>query len=36
MKYGSGAYSTNGENVNAANSAQGPDIQGTKLWWAKK
>ena len=35
MRYGGGAYNTNGDNVNAANSAQGPDIQGTKLWWAK-
>lgn len=35
MRYGGEAYNTNGDNVNAANSAQGPDVQGTKLWWAK-
>jgi len=35
MRYGSGAYNTNGDNVNAANSVQGADEQATKLWWAK-
>ena len=36
MRYGSGAYNTNGENTDAANAIQGPDVQGTKLWWAKQ
>ena len=36
MRYGNSVYNTNGENVNAANAAQGPDLQGTKLWWAKQ
>ena len=36
MRYGNSVYSTNGTNVEAANSSQGPDIQGTKLWWAKQ
>ena len=35
MRYGSGAYNTNGENTEAANAIQGPDLQATKLWWAK-
>lgn len=35
MRYGGGAYNTNGDNVSSANSVQGPDLQGTKLWWAK-
>lgn len=35
MRYGSGAYNTNGANTEAALSVQGPDVQGTKLWWAK-
>lgn len=35
MRYGSGAYNTNGKNVEAANGIQGADEQGTKLWWAK-
>lgn len=35
MRYGSGAYNTNGTNVEGANSIQGSDEQGTKLWWAK-
>lgn len=35
MRYGSGAYNTNGKNVEAANGIQGDDEQGTKLWWAK-
>ncbi len=33
--YGSKAYNTNGTNVDAAVSSQGPDLQGTTLWWAK-
>ena len=35
MRYGSGPYNTNATNVEAAASVQGPDRQGTKLWWAK-
>lgn len=35
MRYGNGAYNTNGDNTNAALQQQGPDVQGTKLWWAK-
>lgn len=36
MRYGSATYNTNGANTEAANSIQGPDVQATKLWWAKK
>ena len=35
MRYGSSAYNTNGDNVNAALAEQGPDVQATKLFWAK-
>ncbi len=35
MRYGSGAYNTNGSNTEAANAIQGPDEQKTTLWWAK-
>jgi len=35
MRYGSGAYNTNGANTDAANAVQGADVQATKLWWAK-
>ncbi len=35
MRYGSGAYNKNGDNLNAALSEQGPDVQATKLFWAK-
>lgn len=35
MRYGNGAYNTNGDNTSAALQIQGPDVQGTKLWWAK-
>lgn len=35
MRYGSGAYNTNGSNTEAALQIQGADEQGTKLWWAK-
>lgn len=35
MRYGTGAYNTNGANTEMANQAQGPDEQRTKLWWAK-
>ena len=34
-RYGTGPYNTNAANVEQANSVQGPDKQGTKLWWAK-
>ncbi|MEX0313534.1 MAG: SusD/RagB family nutrient-binding outer membrane lipoprotein, partial [Allomuricauda sp.] len=34
MRYGNGAYNTNGDNTSAAVQVQGPDEQGTKLWWA--
>jgi len=36
MRYGSGAYNSNGENTEAANAIQGPDVQATDLWWAKQ
>lgn len=36
MRYGSGAYNSNGENTDKANGIQGPDVQATKLWWAKQ
>ena len=35
MRYGNSAYNTNGSNVSAAVATQGPDVQDTKLWWAK-
>ncbi|MBJ2174663.1 SusD/RagB family nutrient-binding outer membrane lipoprotein [Aureibaculum sp. A20] len=35
LRYGSGAYNTNGDNTEAANQVQGSDEQATKLWWAK-
>jgi hypothetical protein len=35
MRYGGGAYNSNGDNLESALSVQGPDVQGTKLWWAK-
>jgi len=35
MRYGTAAYNTNGTNTEAANSAQGPDMQGTTLWFAQ-
>jgi hypothetical protein len=35
LRYGTGTYSSNGANVNAAVSAQGPDLMTTKLWFAK-
>lgn len=35
MRYGSGAYNTNGSNTEAANAVQGSDEQKTTLWWAK-
>ena len=36
MRYGSSAYNKNLDNVSAAASVQGSDVQGTKLWWAKQ
>ncbi|WP_231562641.1 SusD/RagB family nutrient-binding outer membrane lipoprotein [Muricauda sp. MAR_2010_75] len=35
MRYGTNAYNTNGPNTEAANAAQGPDMQGTTLWFAQ-
>ncbi len=35
LRYGTGAASTNGENLNIAIGRQGADLQSTKLWWAK-
>ncbi|TAJ12729.1 SusD/RagB family nutrient-binding outer membrane lipoprotein [Marinilabiliaceae bacterium JC017] len=35
MRYGSGAYSKNNENLQEALQRQGEDKQGTTLWWAK-
>jgi hypothetical protein len=35
MRYGNSAYNNNLDMLNAAISRQGPDVQGTKLWWAK-
>lgn len=35
MRYGSALFNTNGDNANAAVATQGPDLQDTKLWWAK-
>lgn len=36
MRYGNGVVNTNGDNYNAAVAVQGPDVQDTKLWWAKQ
>jgi hypothetical protein len=35
MRFGNAAANNNGDNYNAAVSKQGPDVQDTKLWWAK-
>lgn len=35
MRYGNAEYNTNGANLEAAIQTQGPDVQGTTLWWAK-
>jgi len=35
MRYGSSPYSTNNDNLQKAIADQGPDVQATKLWWAK-
>lgn len=34
MRYGNVEYTSNGTNLNAAVQEQGPDEQGTELWWA--
>ncbi len=35
MRYGNAAANLNGDNMQEAIGRQGPDNQGTKLWWAK-
>ncbi|PWE01091.1 SusD/RagB family nutrient-binding outer membrane lipoprotein [Marinilabilia rubra] len=35
MRYGNDAWNKNGANTQAAVDIQGPDVQDTKLWWAK-
>lgn len=35
MQYGTGAYSKNGANLNAAIARQGADRMDTKLWFSK-
>ncbi len=35
LRYGTDTYNTNGDNVSAAVSIQGPDNMATKLWYAK-
>ncbi len=35
LRYGNQAYNTNGDNLSKAIASQGPDLQGTKLWWSK-
>ncbi|MCU4155741.1 SusD/RagB family nutrient-binding outer membrane lipoprotein [Carboxylicivirga sp. A043] len=35
MRYGTNAYTRNGDNLEEAISRQGPDLQATELWWAK-
>jgi hypothetical protein len=35
MRYGSSAVDKNGANLSVALGRQGPDMQGTVLWWAK-
>lgn len=35
MRYGTNAYSRNLDNLEVAIGRQGPDVQDTKLWWAK-
>ena len=35
LRYGSGVYNSNGDNVQAAVAKQGPDVMATKLWFAK-
>ena len=36
MRYGNSVINTNGDNYSAAVAVQGPDVQNTKLWWAKQ
>ncbi|WP_372647683.1 SusD/RagB family nutrient-binding outer membrane lipoprotein [Draconibacterium sp.] len=36
MRYGNSVINTNGANYSAAVAVQGPDVQNTKLWWAKQ
>ncbi len=36
MRYGNGAYNTNGDNLNNALGIQGADELNTPLWWAQK
>ncbi|WP_346863560.1 SusD/RagB family nutrient-binding outer membrane lipoprotein [uncultured Draconibacterium sp.] len=36
MRYGNNAANTNGANYADAVTKQGPDVQDTKLWWAKQ
>lgn len=35
MRYGTNAYTRNGDNLSKAIERQGADLQATKLWWAK-
>tara|TARA_B100001250_G_C19413488_1_gene620084 strand:- start:227 stop:391 length:165 start_codon:yes stop_codon:yes gene_type:complete len=35
LRYGSGVYSSNQTNVEAAVAKQGPDVMATKLWFAQ-
>lgn len=35
LRYISSAYTSNADNIQTANSKQGPDVKTTKLWWAK-
>ncbi|PRY99870.1 SusD/RagB family nutrient-binding outer membrane lipoprotein [Marinilabilia salmonicolor] len=35
MRYGTNAYSRNLDNLQVAIGRQGPDVQDTKIWWAK-
>nr|WP_321410677.1 SusD/RagB family nutrient-binding outer membrane lipoprotein [uncultured Carboxylicivirga sp.] len=35
MRYGTNAYTRNGDNLDVAIGRQGADVQATKLWWAK-
>nr|WP_321355936.1 SusD/RagB family nutrient-binding outer membrane lipoprotein [uncultured Draconibacterium sp.] len=36
LRYGNSVINTNGANYSTAVAAQGPDVQDTKLWWAKQ
>jgi len=35
LRYGSAAYDLNGDQLQQAIDRQGPDVQATKVWWAK-